>query len=326
MIYLIDGNETVLIKEKIAELLTKNKIQRSDIYRYDGTNRYFDFKELLENLNTPPFLSARKAVIFKDPPFLIKADKKTVNDNSVNAYLQSFCDYIKEPLYEIDLIIYHDQGKFSSSKILKTIKENAQYLKIETADFYSDAKSAISAYHLNIDQKATQLLIQYANNSISNLKLNLDKLSLYPDKIDEEVVKNICDRSIDALIFNLVNAIFAKDIDKSFSIIRDFRSLDINVFMIIAYIAGQLRFYNEMQYYEKNHYTTNQILKITGAKEFRIRLGFDVLHRYHDLDFLRILCELAKLEQRLKSENLLDPYESLELFIINLEGGHYAGN
>ncbi len=325
MIYWSDKDENVLVQNAITRLIKEKGTASFDVHRYEGSNeKTFDLDGFVEDLNTPPFLSETKFIIIRDPYFL---SKKITKDEL--GPLKAILDYIKSPLYELDVIFYSEVSSFvSDNRIMKAIKDNGKSLvpKSNTKDFNNVASNMIDEAHLDIDNKAKRLLIDNCNNSLSTLYKNLEKLKIYPEHIDTSVVEKLCDREIDTLIFNLTNAIFAKDLNKTIAIIRDFQTLNYSIFYIISVLMSQLRFYYELQYYDQKRYTMNEIVKITGAKEFRIRLAFDTLHRYQKTDFLAIINDLAELEQTLKSNSDIDDYHRFELFIIDLEGEHDASD
>ncbi len=325
MIYWSDKDENFLVQTEINRLIKEKGAASFDVHRYDGiSERGFDLQSFLEDINTPPLLGDVKFIVMRDPFFLAKE----INEEAA-AKFQDLVSYIKNPLYELELIFYSETTSFNSkNSIFKALKNNAKRLVNHTQkkDFNAEAVIKINESGIDIDQKARRLLIDNCSNSMSVLMKNIDKLMIYPGHIDVDVVDRLCDREIDTLIFNLTNAIFAKDLAKTISIIRDFATLNYSIFYIISILMSQLRFYYELQYYDQNGYTMNEILKLTGAKEFRIRLSFDTLHRYHNTDFLAIIDRLAELEQTLKSNSDIDDYHRFELFIINLEGEHDAGN
>ncbi len=312
MNYLYEGNEAILIRKYVDEVIAASGADINDIHRYDTLDRDFDVANVVDDLNSLPFLSERKVVILRDT--------KGLDDDS------AFVEYIKKPLYEVDFIVYNDEGSFKANSLYK---KNRKYFKCQSAtkssDFFADANNLITSYGLSVDTKTRELLLQYAGGSISALMQSLDKLALYPEAIDEDVVFHLCDRSIDTDIFALTNAIFAGDVKKSLNIIRDFETLSYSVFYIIAVLASQLRFYNELRYYDNKHYTMSQIMEATGAKEYRIRISHDVLSRYRDTDFLGMLDKLATLDQTIKSNDDMNDYTRLELFIIDMIGEYDAG-
>ena len=310
MNYLFEGNEPILIQKYINQIIANSGADINDIHRYDSEDSDFAIAEVIADLDSIPFLSEKKVVILRDVKGL---ESSAENDGLL--------EYIKKPLYEVDFIVYNDEGTFKASSIYKKNRKYFEYQSVaKKTDFFGDANNLINSYNLSLDAESRELLLQYASGSLSALTLNLNKLALYPDDINADTVRHLCDRSVDVDIFALTNAIFAKDVKKSLNIIRDFETLSYSVFYIIAVLASQLRFYNELSYYDKNHYTTNQIIEVTGAKEYRIRVSFDVLSRYRNTDFLGMLDKLATLDQTIKSNDDMGDFRRLELFILDLIG------
>ena len=334
MIYLFDGNEVYLIKKEIEKIFAEHDIDKTAVVRMDGNARNFDIDTLLEELETLPFLVEKKAIILRDPPFLKprrkkgEKDEERIDKNENDKTIKKIERYFDDPLSEVDFIMYSETKEYSSTDpLLKKYKDKIVHKTCRSdGDLGIKVASILKDYGLVLTQKDRELLVSYAAGSLTKLIANVEVLSLYPDPIDQDVIKKICDRSIEDAIFDLSNAIFAKDISKAIMVTRDFKALGSSVFYLIAFLASQLRFYNEIQYYDKKGFGTQEMMKRTASKEFRIRLTLDTLHRYRDTDFLDILDRLGTLEQTLKSNSGLDDYERFELFIVDLMEEYHASD
>lgn len=329
MIYLVKSKDIYHIDKKIKEIINKYTIEEFDIHRYDAKDKNFNYGDVVEDLRTIPFLSEFKLVIINNPNFLfnIKADDENVNNEHTNAIIE----YINNPAYESILFMYSIDYNFKTSKEFKNIIKNIEvidYSKFNSNNFIDDARSLINQANLKLDNQAFNLLIKNSNNDYSILISNIEKLVLYNDKIDINVIKALSDAYVEDNIFEFTNAIFDKNITLTFKILDDFYNNNLSTFYLIAILASQLRFYNQVSYYYHEHYSIADIMHLTNSKkEYRITLALNTLNRYQNIDMLEMLNKLAILEQALKTNDNIDERLRFELFILELIGGYdYAIN
>lgn len=331
MIYLIKGNDSFHIDKKINEIVTKSKINDFDIHRYDGKNRGFNLQELVDDLMTIPFFSGSKIVLYKNPAFILN-DK---NNNETNAEdisdvkeddYTSLLNYIKNPVFETDLILYsYDYSFKTNTKLYKEIVKNANVLDYQLPrpnDFKNEAINIISRSKLAIENNAREQLIINSNNDYKALYGNIEKLMLYGDKIDIDVVNHLTDPYIEEQIFSFTNAIFDKDYSKTFKILNDFYTLNYSIFYLMAMLASQLRYLVQIAYYSSAHYSLEDIKRLTKTdKDYRIKKTLEIVRRFKGVDFLKYLAELSDLDISLKSNTDLDERIRFELFLVYMMEG-----
>lgn len=331
MIYLIKGNDSFHIDKKINEIITKTKTNDFDIHRYDGKSRGFSLQELVDDLMTIPFFSGTKVVLYKNPAFILndKNNNETVEDNSNNTQEDDyapFLNYIKNPVFETDLVIYSYEYSFkTNTKVYKEIIKNANvfdYQLPKPNDFRTEAINIINKSKLVIENDAREQLIINSNNDYKVLFDNIEKLLLYGEKIDKDAVSNLTDPYIEEQIFSLTNAIFDKDYTKTFRILNDFYTLNYSTFYLIAMLASQLRYLIQIAYYSSAHYSLDDIKRLTKTdKEYRIKKTLEIVRRFNGVDFLKYLNELSKLDISLKSNTGLDEKIRFELFLVYMMEG-----
>lgn len=324
MIYLIKSNDRYHCDNKIQEILKQFEIDFFDIHKYDGSNRYFNYDELYEDLVTLPLFSEYKAVIYNNPLFLcnIKNDEENAQEQSYDKIV----DYCQKPNYETIFIMYSYDNSFkTTTKLYKSIIKNItvyDYSSVKPKEFFDDALKMINQANINIDNDAKKILIKNSSNNYSILNQNLNKLKLYGDKVNADVVNALTDTYIEDSIFEFTNALFDKNVSLSFKIINDLYTNNYSTFQLIAFIASQLRFYIKVQYYHRQHYRISDIMELTSSKkEFRITKAIENLNKYQNINILEYLYKLGALEQTLKSNSLLDDKLRFELFILELMRG-----
>ena len=311
MIYIIYGTEPYLINNKLNEIVKENS--DSSIVKYNGLDKSFSINELLDTVTSVDLFSNKSLILLKDPIFLIKK----VDEKEIDAFLE----YCHKPIYENTLVMYTLDNSFNTRlKIFNDISLNAQVIildKIKNYDFFNYAKGEINNRKLNITKDAINTLINSVNYDLSLLNNNLDILALYPEQIDTDVVKKLISYPSEEDTFNLINALTSKKISKSIKLANTILESDGSVLRLISTLANQLRFLYMVSYYNSNHFSMSELIKITGAKEYRIKKALETLTNLSDIEILKLESKLADLDYLIKTQSDIDERMYLNLFIVS---------
>lgn len=311
MIYIIYGTEPYLINNKLNEIVKENS--DSSIVKYNGLDKSFSINELLDTVTSVDLFSNKSLILLKDPIFLIKK----VDEKEIDAFLE----YCHKPIYENTLVMYTLDNSFNTRlKILNDISSNAQVIildKIKNYDFFNYAKGEINNRKLNITKDAINTLINSVNYDLSLFNNNLDVLALYPEQIDTDVVKKLISYPSEEDTFNLINALTSKNISKSIKLANTILESDGSVLRLISTLVNQLRFLYMVSYYNANHFSMSELIKITGAKEYRIKKALETLTNLSDIEILKLESKLADLDYLIKTQSDIDERMYLNLFIVS---------
>ena len=127
MIYVLYGEETFLLEQKLKDIQKEYDISKENMNLavYDGNESLL--KDIIEDCNTPPFLTDYKMVLLKNPVFLTTQKKSDSNNDT--SLLEK---YIKKPLNSTILVIYHNVKNFDErKKIVKLLKKETTYLLLD---------------------------------------------------------------------------------------------------------------------------------------------------------------------------------------------------
>jgi len=310
MIYLLEGNEPYLIKQKIRNIVPFNDVD-SSIYEFNGNDKDFNINDVLASCDGISLLSSKAYVLVMDPPFLIKKDDKDIDQ---------FLNYCLKPNYETDLIIYTYDNLFNRTlKSYKTIIKNAEHIicdQLDNYNFKSSCKQYVLKKKLNIKDDALNTLINKCNCSTTTFIANVDILENYPCSIDEKCVEKLCSYDITEDIFNLINNLSSLNITKSIEILHNLYNHDFSVFYIIATLSSQLRFIYEVSYYYEKGYLSNKIANVLNANQYRVDMTLKRMVGLNTDTIIEILSKLSKLDELNKLDSSIEPNDRFELFII----------
>lgn len=312
MIYIFEGEEPVLINQNISKLIEKNK--NFNLIRYDGKSKEFDLDEVFNNWINVDLFGNNSLIIVNDPPFLLrKEENKTLDD---------FLEYSKHQDNENILVLYTLNGSFKKVlKSYKTISSNAKvvnYEKLKRNDFYNSTITLLKDNDLILDKQSLNTLIQASNSSLSDLKLNVDVLKLYPEKITDDVVSNLLSVPVNYDSFDLINSICNKDVSKSDKLIKEMLKDNDSIIGMISLLSGQLRFLYLLSSYLDDGETPESISSNYGYNQYRVKKAIETLSKLKKNDILRLLNLLCDLDIKVKSQSYLSQKTLFELFILEL--------
>lgn len=320
MIYIIDGNEELFIRNKIKEICNQDD---ADIIKYDGNDKSFSINNMVNSCLGNSLFSNKTIVLVKDAYFLT---------NKVENEIDILLKYIKNPIYETDLIFYSlDNNHNSKLKTYKEISKNAQVLKYDSYDsknFDSYLNQQINKYGLQIDHDAINHLNSLCKKNATLLEQNLIILSNYPGKINIDVVNSLCTTSDENNAFDFINALTNKDISKAIFIERKMLSNNDSAMQIVGLLAAQLRFLYQLAYYSFVGKNSNEIMELTGCSYGRYLNSMKTLSKINLNQIINLLAKLSDFEIKCKTDNSLSDNMRFELFILNLlrDNKEYASN
>ena len=320
MIYIIQGQEECFIRSRIGEICSQ---YQGDVFRFDGSDKNFSIDQMLEACEGNSLFSDSSIILVSEPYFLIrKCDEKET---------EGLVRYVSDPLYQTQLIFYTYQNNFNQRlKLYKTISDNAQVITLNSYDyknFNNYVRSRISEEKLDISNDAIFLLNNMCKRSATLLNRNIEILKLYPEKIDQKAVYNLCTSSDDNDTFELVNALTARDVSKALSVERKLLSENDSALSVIGLLANQLRFLYYIYYLISIGKKKNEIMELSGINEYRLNKAMESLKDLKMYQIIHLLSLLSQLDISCKSDSSISDQLRFELFVLEfLKKGNYAGN
>ena len=320
MIYIIEGEEELFIRNKIDEIINK---EDSEIIKFDGNSKDFDINEVFDACLSNSLFSSKTIVLVKDAPFLMKK-----NDESELKIIEN---YINNPLYETDLVLYTYENKHNSKlKAYKTISKNAEVLVYNNYDyknFPSYVRQQINLNKLDINNDAIVLLESICKRNATLLQKNIEILNNYPDKITSEVVSALCSGIDNLDSFEIINALTSKNISLTISLERKMLKQNDSIMTVIGLLSNQLRFLYDISFLQTSGFNRNQIIEKTNCNEYRLKMAQNTLRKLDCRQIISLLNSLSKLDIDCKNDNSISDQSRFELFILNmLERNEYASN
>ena len=311
MIYIITGEEECFIRDRINEIIKANG---NDPIRFDGRDKDFSYDALVDSCLGNSLFSSGSLVLVEEPDFLIKK----VDDRK----LEAVYDYVKNPIYETDLIFYTYQNNFNSRlKSFKTINDNAQLITLNSYDyrnFNSYVRTRLNEEGLKLNNESISVLSNICKRSATLLNSNLEVLKLYPEQITAQVINKLCTVSDDNDSFELVNALTNKDISKAIATERKLLNENDSALSVIGLLASQLRYLYQIAYYISLGKKKSEIMELCNINEYRYNKAVATTNVLDKRQIIKLLAQLSDLDIECKSDNSVSNNSRFELFILEL--------
>lgn len=312
MNYLLIGNEVYNLRKRKEELISLANVDDMNLIIYENCSGD-SLEEMISDCHTIPFFADKKIVILQNPAFII--DNKSADKND----LDKIITYLKNPLDSTDLIIYVEK---TTAVNQSAIRQLTKYIKVEKYDTLDEEQfkdlviKDLNEAKIKIDKRALELLLKRLPNNVENWKNELQKLEIYGNVIDQQAIDELITRQLEKDSFALTNAISKNDLEQSLRVFRDLLTVDKSALHgLLALIATQFRTMSQYKMLQEMGYSNQQIATKMNVKPGSVYYKLEACNGRNSKQLLKILNELAQLDQDIKSGKI-DPIIGSELFIV----------
>lgn len=313
MIYLLYGEENVLINNEVNKIINDNNIDEACISRYNLEE--VSLKDIVEDANTTSLFSDKKVIIVDNSYIFIRTTKKVIEQDT-----DILLSYINNPNPDTILIFIINNDKIDSvKKISKLIKEKGSIKEFNTPTNINSYVSKLFDDY-KIDNNSINLLIKRVGTNLNILKEEVDKLKIY--KIDDKAITrediiNLTNKNIDTNIFTFIDNIINKNKNDALNTYQEMLKLNEEPIKIIIMLANKFRLMYQACELSKKGYSIDDIATKLNSKRYPVQLAIEKGYRYDSKILLNNLEALADLDTNIKM-GLVDKEIALELFILKL--------
>lgn len=316
MNYIIYGAEAYRVRKQVDRVIKKEIGERDAMNTAVYQAQQVDAETILADAMTVPFLSEKKCVLVENADFLSTTP-------TVSSDLAKWEAYLSQPLESTVLILTGAFAKLDlRKKGVKRIRECCETIvcnKLDQQSLPTYIHEQIQKRHLTLTPSALDCLINRLPCDIGTIQNELDKLSLYGKTIDETVIEQLVPRSLEENVFALVNAVVDKNMRRCFAIWEDLQALNKDPIYLIALISSQFHLYYQVKCAQMQGMTRpDEIASQYGLHPYRVKLALGNVHRFSLDGLLKILAQLAQLDQSIKGGRI-DKKLGFELFLLRLK-------
>jgi len=311
--YLFLGEENFLKEQELERLKSRfldNSTKDLNYSVFYAKEKDFSLKDMLDMLNTVPFLSKKRLVVLKDADALTEGDK------------ESALFYLRNPNETSVFIIDSKSNKINegfilqASKLAKTV--HARKLADSEISMWLVKKARSSGKKMGMD--AASLIKESLPNDLNMISASMDNLILYTGK-RSEITKQDVEKVISVTPmntgFDLLDAIEKKDAKKAmsvFSSIQKYKRREID--LLLGLLSWQFRMLLRVK----------ELLRIKNRIEVQRELRlyssrFDQIMRYaprfQKREIVKFLSEILKADNDIKTGEIA-PRFALERLILRM--------
>ncbi|MEO8105416.1 MAG: DNA polymerase III subunit delta [Candidatus Saccharibacteria bacterium] len=229
MIRTIAGANSFLVQDELDSLVTAFVAEHGDLAleRLDGQEA--ELSKLREAITSLPFLASRKMVILRAP--------------SANKLFAENVAHILEGVPDTTDVIIVEPKVDKRSSYYKYVKSKTAYQECAELDQYALAHwlgGQASDRGGSLSTKDANYLVERVGTNQLALANELDKLLLRSPAISRQTIDELTEAAPQSTIFQLLEAVFAKNLPRAFDLYAEQRALKVEPAQIIAMIAWQL--------------------------------------------------------------------------------------
>lgn len=305
--YLLYGEEAYL-KKQYKDKLTKAMLPESDTVNYayyegKGTNP----AELIDLAETMPFFADRRLIVVENSGFFKNATPE-------------LADYIKN-MPETACFIFVESEVDKRGKMYKAVKDKGRAVEMGRQDektlLYWLA-GMVKKEGKQIKESTARYLVAKTGTDMENLEKEMEKLFSYTlgqTEITVQDVDEICTTQVTNKIFDMVEAVAAKQQKQALDYYYDLLALKDPPMRILYLLARQFKLLMEVKDLSGRGYDKPQIAKTAGLHPFVAGKYIKQCRSFSKEELRSIMEEAANTEEMVKTGRLNDRM-SVELFIV----------
>ncbi|MFS1513564.1 DNA polymerase III subunit delta [Chengkuizengella sp. SCS-71B] len=320
-IYLCYGTEKFLMNEFI-QFLTNEFI---DPVHKDFALSLFDLNEtsldqVIEDVETLPFMVPNKLVVAKNASFLTGARDKS----KIEHQFEKLEKYTNSPVdYSVLILYVHTEKLDERKKIVKLLKKQNYIVSFPPLKPNELTKWVLNRVKKNgnhISEQAIETFILYAGTNLQTLTAEIEKCCLFAgvdQEITSEMIQQLVVRSTEQNIFILVDEIVKKKLDKALAIFNTLLKQKEEPIKIVSLIARQFRIILQVKELSSKGYSQYQIASQLSIHPYAVKIADGQGRIYHEQNLLDILDKLAELDFQMKSGQV-DKVLGIEKFLFQV--------
>ncbi len=309
-IYLYYSNNEFLLNHKIEEKIAEFNVDPFNIIKYDLLENSSD--DILEDLQTVSFFAEKKVIIVRNLGEIEKEGESVV---------RNWVAYLEKPNPDVILLVVSNELLPEDSPLGSTLFKYAYIEKIkemDKQDYPNFVRNMFKKYQYMITDDAIEALLERTNLDFTLINQEAEKLMLFAydtKEINEKAVLLLVSRNLEENIFELTNALLAKNQSKTIEIFYDLVARNEDPLRILNNIVGKVRELMHTKLLIEKGYRQEQV-----AEHFHIKSGraYYLVKNAQSISFSILenhLKKLSQLDYDIKSGKI-DKKLGLELYLL----------
>ena len=313
-LYLFYGEETYLrdyYLNRMKEALLTGGLDDFNYHSLSG--KEFTFLRLQELIEAMPMMSERTFEVVTDYD-IYKGNREAMSD-----LLSDLPDYICL-VFVYDVIEYKPDGRSKLAKLLQEQGKLVNFARQEQGDLTDWIARRFRALGHDISTEDARYLIFLCGDLMTGLISEIGKIGAYAreKRVTRQDIDAVATPQLDAVVFQLTDAIAAGNFDKAFSVLGDLLHMQESPIMLLSVLGRQLRQLYSARLALEQGKNTKWLMELWGMRSAYPAEKLMQSARRFSLTWCRqavIRCETIDLS--LKSTGI-DPQEALSGLLLEL--------
>lgn len=317
MLYLLFGPQGMILEKQCKKIIKDNLEVIDDFHVIKFMADEVTIQDIVFEADQTSLTGERKAIIVYHPYFL-STSKTKEKIESLQDY-KVLMEYLESPNTFTDLIFVLEADKLNErSEIVKLLKVKAKVIEakeITKEEWPRFIQQYFQKLNVSIDPDATSELALRVEGDAMRFVNEAKKLALYTDHITYDDIQMMIARPLEENAFLIYDCLLKKDKSKAISIYRDLLVEGSEPVQLVGMLANQFRLLSEVSYLSTQYSSNNEIARVLGVHEYRVKLSRDHLRRITYKKILKKIDELYQLDLDIKS-GVVDRFFAFEMFLI----------
>lgn len=306
-IYLLYGEEAYL-KKQYRDKLKAAVVQPSDTMNFSSfEGKDINTKELIDLSETMPFFCERRMILVENSGFFKNANEE-------------LAEYIAE-IPESTCFVFVESEVDKRSKTFKAAAKSGsavEFVTLQEGVLVRWILGRIQRENKKITQSVLQLFLTKTGNDMENIDKEIEKLLCYTfekDEITAGDVEAICIGQTENKIFDMVNAISARNQKEALNLYYDLLSLKEAPMRILFLIARQFRNLLLIKSMSAKGYPAAGIAKAAGMPVFAVQKNQRQAEAFSMEQLKQAAKDCGQAEEDVKTGRIADQL-AVELLIV----------
>ncbi len=303
-VYLFYGEEEYLKKFYVNKIEKELKLgdmsmMNKDVY----TGSDVQSREILDSISTLPVFTDYRLVIVGDSGLFSQGRK-----NETEQLVDNFSE-----LSTSTILIFLEKNVDKRNRLYKKINKEGccvDFIPLKENDLIKWVEDIFKKNNLNIQRAVTLKILKTVNRNMNNIEIEVNKLISFIESEDRELtiddVDNICSKSLELKIFDLVEAIGNKNPVLALDIYNNMILMKESPIMILTMVARQLKILLQCKYLKDKGLGSQSISKELGLPNFVIRDCLAQSNNFNKLELYKSIERCLGIDVDIKSGNIND--------------------
>lgn len=314
-VYLFFGDENYLKKKyvddiKKAVIPVGSEIMNLDVFQ----EKKIEWLKISAACETVPFMNDFRLIIVKDSELFVQGNK----ENS-----EKLAEYVKN-IPDSSVLIFLEDKVDKRGKLYKSVSTNGTSVECKVPsekEMMTWVGKIAEEKGLKIKGSVISYFIRNINTGMEAVFAEIEKLSAYIGKgvVSEKDIDDICIKSLEVRIFNMVDAIGNKKTQTALDIYNNMILMKESPLMILAMIARQFRLILQSKYLSEKGVYKADIARKINQREFVVAQCLAQSKNFKKKVLLQALEDCLECDINIKTGKINDKL-GVEMIIMKYSG------